>query len=245
MYSNLYSTPRQINFVQRQLSIFRHGWLIAAAAVFGLLFIISILTTYFNPTKLYNLKGMYTGILFLGGLVLTSQMFQELHAPSRSWAYLTLPVSTLEKLIGAWLLSSPLFILAYTAITFAIYLFSTLIAGFSISPFSYFSYEYWDTITSYMVVQTIFLWGAAYFRKLNFLKTLLVLVVLPIILGIYGALLGWLLFEDTNIHIGPDTTEINGIVNHGVVPIFRFMWYALFGPYMLLTTYFTLKERQV
>ncbi|AHM62979.1 hypothetical protein D770_23670 [Flammeovirgaceae bacterium 311] len=246
MYSNLYSTPRQINFISRQLSLFRQGWLIAAAAIFGLIFLISVFLGYFNSGGLSQLpSSLYNGFLTLIGLIFTSQMFQELHTPNRSYAFLTLPVSTLEKLIASWLLSSPLFILAYTAITFAIYLISVLIAGQPELALNYFTPAYWSTIANYMVIQTIFLWGACYFRKTNFLKTLLVLVVLPMIIGMYVALLIWLFFGSTNMHFGPDTISINDTIFPNLGYIIKFLWYGVLGPYMLLITYFTLKERQV
>jgi hypothetical protein len=246
MYSNIYSTPRQYNFILRQLSLYRQGWLIAAAAIFGLLFLISVLIGYFKPGGLYQLPGgLYYGFMTLIGLIFTSQMFQELHTPSRSYAFLTLPVSTFEKLIAAWLLSSPLFVLAYTAVTFVIYLISTLVAGTPDIVFNYFTPAYWSTIANYMVIQTIFLLGACYFRKTNFLKTLLVLVVLPIVFGLFAGLMVFLFFGSTNINIGPDTITINETVFPNLGLVMKFLWYGVLGPYMLLTTYFTLKERQV
>ena len=244
MYTNIYSTPRQLNFVSRQLSLFRQGWMIAAAAVFGLFLVISVVTAYFNPSELRGLRGLYHTGLTIGGLIFTSQMFQELHAANRSYAFLTLPVSTLEKLVGSWLLSAPLFILGYTVVTFAIYLLSALVAGRPEVAFNYFGYEYWKTVGNYLVIQTIFLWGACYFRKMNFLKTLLVIVVVPIIVGLYGGLLGWMLFGgETNIQIN-DTT-FNSIFGGYFPAIMKFLYYGVFGPYMLVTTYFTLRERQV
>lgn len=246
MYTNIYSTPRQYNLILRQLSLFRQGWLIAAAALFGLILLISLFTAYFNPDGLYQLRsGMYYSFLTLLGLIFTSQIFQELHKPNRSYAFLTLPASTLEKLIASWLLSSPIFILAYTAITFVIYLISTLVAGRPEMAFGFFTNDYWITVANYVVIQTIFLWGACYFRKNNFLKTLLVLVLLPIVVGMYAALLIWLLFGSTNINIGPNTMVINETVFPNIGNIMKFLWYGVLGPYMLLTTYFTLKERQV
>ncbi|WP_224998479.1 hypothetical protein [Cesiribacter sp. SM1] len=247
MYSNLYSTPRQYNFILRQLSLFRQSWSVAAAAIFGLLFIISVFIGYFKSTGLYQLPaGLYYGFLTLIGLIFTSQIFQELHTPNRSYAFLTLPVSTLEKLIASWLLSSPIFILAYTAATFLIYLISTLVAGMPEMALEYFTDEYWSTIANYMVIQTIFLWGACYFRKNNFLKTVLVLVVLPMVIGLYALLLILLFFGGaSNININPDTVTINDTVLPNLGLFMKILWYAVLGPYMLLTTYFTLKERQL
>ena len=245
MYTNSYSTQRQFNFVQRQLALFRQSWLIGAAAVFGLLLLISLVTAWYKP---YNMRGVldtYNTFMFLGGLVFTSQMFQELHASNRSYAFLTLPVSTSEKLIGAWLISFPLYILGFTLITFIIYVISGSIAGFPVSPLSYFSSDYLQTVANYWVVQTIFLWGACYFRKLNFLKTLLVLVLLPIVVGLFVGLIGWLLFGNATVQINDEATELMNVFKDVVAPVMQVLWYGVLGPYMLLTTYFTLKERQV
>lgn len=247
MYTSIYNPNRQFQFIKRQAILFQQRWYIAAGAIFGLMLLISLLTAYFYPYNINGVLNMYYVVLFIGGLIFTSQMFMELHSPNQAYAFLTLPVSTLEKLLGSWFISSPLYLLVYTAATYLIYLLSTLITGFEISPLDYFSESYWNTVGSYLVMQTLFLWGACYFRKSNFLKTVLVTIVFSLALGIYSGLLGWMLFGANfqgNVNV-TDSQPLQNFMENYYAPVSEFLFWGVFGPYLLVTAYFTLKERQL
>lgn len=246
MFTNSYNPQRQLLLLRRQLSVSQQTWLIAAGAIFGLLLIISVLVATFNPAELPDVQGFYLAAFTFGGLIFTSLIFKELHSPHRSYFFLTLPASTLEKLTAAWLLTSPLYILAFTLISFIIYFISFLIAGIPFSFAYFFNDGLGEASLSYMVIQTIFLWGAVYFRKNNFLKTLLSLILLAIGLGMYAGLLGVLLFESSTISITPTShPELIAFMEQVIGPAFQFLFWAVLGPYMLVMTYFTLKEREV
>jgi hypothetical protein len=47
----------------------------------------------------------------------------------------------------------------------------------------------------YLVTHSVFLLGATYFRKNNFLKTLLALFLISLALNIYSGLVGWGVFR--------------------------------------------------
>lgn len=246
MLTNHYNPQRQLLLVRRQLSVSKQTWLIAAGAIFGLLLILSVLIAIFGPGNLPQIQGLYLAAFTFGGLIFTSLIFKELHSPHRSYFFLTLPASTLEKLAGAWLLTSPLYILGFTIVSFIIYFISFLIAGVPFSLSYFYNGGLGEAILSYMVIQTIFLWGAVYFRKNNFLKTLLCLIILGIGLGVYVGLLVALLFEGSTISITPAShPELVTFMEQGIAPIFQFIFWGVLGPYMLLMAYFTLQEREV
>jgi hypothetical protein len=246
MSTNIFNPQRQYLFVQRQFSLFQQRWAIAAAVIFGLMLIISIFHALFitgNPT---GIRGNYNGFFFIGGIILTSPIFKELHYPNRSYSFLSLPASTLEKLIGSWLLTSPLYIIVFTLISFVIYLISLLIAGAPFAFSNFFTESYGDTISNYLVIQTIFLWGACYFRKNNLLKTLLSIIMLFIAVAIYTVLLKNLFFGPGGgfvVTVG-DFQVYSEEFKNTFVLVMKFLFSAL-GPYMLLVSYYTLKERQV
>jgi hypothetical protein len=244
MHSSIYNPERQLLFVQRQATLFRNRWFIAAAAIMGVLLLITLATAYFSPQKLHQMVGFYQFTFWLVGLIFTSQIFLELHAPNQAYSFLTLPVSTLEKLMGSWLLTSPLYVLGFTAISYLIYLLGVLVTGFAVSPLTFFAQGYWQSVASYMVIQTIFLWGAVYFRKNNFLKTVLAQLVLSVLLGLYVAALVMVLYGG-NLNIESETSQPPAFVENVFVPIMNVLYWGVLGPYMLLVTYFTLKERQV
>lgn len=246
MSSNIFNPQRQYYFVLRQFWLFQNRWAIAAGAIFGILLIVSILIALYNPIALFGVREFYNAVFIFGGLILTSQIFMELHAPNRSYSFLSLPASTLEKLAGSWLFTSPLYIVVFYFITFIIYLVSFLIAGEAFSFSYFFTPSMGHTIANYMVIQTIFLWGACYFRKNNFLKTLLALIVFLIGIGIYTGLLGLLLMDGQGFTITiDDSHSLNEATNNIYAPMMKFLFWGALGPYMLIMSYFTLKERQV
>lgn len=249
MYTSTYNPNRQYLFLVRQITLFKQRWIIAAAAVFGLLLLSSLATAYLNPDKLMNMLIVYAFVFFIGGLIFSSQVFMELNSPNQAYSFLTLPVSTLEKLFGSWLLTTPLYILVYTFVTYTIYLLSTLITGFAISPFEHFGWEaYFELIGAYLVIQTIFLWGACYFKKNNFLKTVLSLIVFVSALCLWGVFLVWVLFgEQRELSVTPSETQeaINSFLEAWLAPTLEFLFWGVLGPFMLLISYFTLKEREL
>ena len=246
MFTNTYNPQRQLLFVKRQLSLFQQPWLYAAGVVFLGLLTATVIKALFEPTELRDFQSLYVAVFFFGGFLFTSQIFKEMHAPHRSYFFLTLPASSLEKLTGAWLLTSPLYVFAYTAVAFIIYFIGFLLAGESFSLSFFFNKGLAVSIVFYMVVQTTFLWGAVYFRKNNFLKTVLSIIVISLLLSIFGAALRYLLLDNQMLVFvkEEDFAGPNAFPSGLVKPIYQFTLWAL-GPYMLLMAYFTLKEREV
>ncbi len=247
--NNIFNTQRQYNFILRQFSVYQNKWTIAAAVIFSLLLLISFGKAILDPSDLYDILGSYKGIFFFGGLILTSQVFSELHSPHKSYALFTLPVSNLEKLTGSWLITSPIYIFVFWTISFIIYCSSFLIAGEPIAVNQFFSSGLGNSIATYMVIQTIFLWGACYFRKNNFMKTVLSLIGLFIMTGMFAGLLTFLMFNEDNVLVfninSNDYANLDNTTKRLLEGTTQFLFWAVLGPYMLLMSYFTLKERQV
>ncbi len=104
--NNIFDISRLSKFIQRQAVLNAPPMLIAAGAIFGMLLVVSILTGYYGPENMEGLKAFFLVVFFFGGFILTSSIFSELHTPHKSYFYLTLPVSTLEKVVGSWILTS-------------------------------------------------------------------------------------------------------------------------------------------
>jgi hypothetical protein len=130
-------------------------------------------------------------VFFLGGYVFASQVFGELHSPQRSYTYLTLPVSTAEKLVGSWLLVSLGYVVVYWVVAFLIYVLANLVSDWPHDPQQMFNADFVHSVVAFLVTQTIFFLGACYFRKNNFLKTLFALFVVVLVVGLYTGLLAW------------------------------------------------------
>ena len=244
MSTNTFHPQRQYLFVLRQFSLYQNRWTIGAAAVFGLLLIVTLGAAILAPAELFDVREFYIPVFYIGGLIFTSQIFSELHSQNQSYSLLTLPASTLEKLLGAWFITSPLYVVLYSVLSFIIFSLGSLVAGQPSSIVLFFTESYWHSIASYMVIQTIFLWGACYFRNYNFLKTGLSIIVLFLVAGLYLISLYYFILDHQPIT--PQNKEELNYFNHNIFsPTAEFLFWVILAPYMLVTTYFTLKERQV
>ena len=233
-------------FLRRQLYLnFSTMW-IAIGAVLGLLFIISALFAFFNrePETVLNLRNLYLVVFMLGGYIFTSKVFDEMHAPQKSYMFLTLPVSAAEKLLAAWLITSPVYVVVAGLIMLLLSFFSSLLAG-SMEAFPYlFDKAFFNCIGVYMVTQAVFFLGATTFRSNNFLKTLLALIVVALLITAYTGGLGYLLFGQGNHRLEPNS-ELKDTAEFIFTKVIPMLFWWLFAPFLLLVSYFKLKERQV
>ncbi|WP_347159508.1 hypothetical protein [Pontibacter chitinilyticus] len=237
-------------FMRRQLYLnFASLWT-ALAAILGLLFIISAIVLYSRPATVMGLPGLlglrnfYLVVFMLAGYVFTSKVFDEMHAPQKSFMFLTLPVSAAEKLLSAWLITSPVYVLLFCLVFLLLSLFDSLFIG-QLDALPYlFDVHFFNCIKVYMVTQAVFLLGATAFRGNNFLKTLLALIVLAMLIGAYGASLGYLLFGDGThqVRLGGELRETTEYIFTKIIP--ALFWWVL-APFLVVVSYFKLKERQV
>ena len=168
---------------------------IAAGAVFGALTVIYLLSLLGGTD---NFHAFFPLVLVVGGTIVTSLAFIDLHLPHKSQAYLLLPVSAVERVIERIITTNILFVLA---VSLAYGLFSLIAAGLgelilgrSFELYFPFSGEGLAAIKRYMLLHAVILFGAVYFRRKNLLKTLLSLAILGLTLGFFTAILSWISF---------------------------------------------------
>ena len=151
---------------------------IAAAA--GLLIIIDIVSLAFGTVP-SGRDATFGSILAIGGVIVTSLAFLDLHDGKRATHYLTLPGSTLEKYLSRLLLTT----IGWTVLVMAFYMATTLVsAGLSMVIFRDAGEIFlpvtrltWDSVGNYLAVQSVFFFGAVYFKKNHLLKTILASVI--------------------------------------------------------------------
>jgi hypothetical protein len=251
--NNILNFSRLGLLLRRQILSNGRSLLIAFGGVAGFLLIVTLLVAYFDPSELNNLKSLYFSAMFIGGFIMTSNMYAELHQIQRSYSYLTLPVSVSERLLSGWIISGIIFPAVSLLVIALIVLLSNLIMALLVESAHFQSLFYegsLQVIKIYMITQTVFLLGAVYFRKNNFLKTILALFLVMVVINLYIGLVGWTLFgsfTDGNMMIDESSMaepmETLFTVHFPAVSRFVFNW--LFGPFFLVTTWFSLKERQV
>lgn len=244
MYNNSFSIERLFLLLKRQGTLNFFPLMIGIGGIFGIMLLISLLVAHFNPGDFRDLFGFFMTVFFVGGYIFTSRVLAELNSPRKSYGFLTLPASTLEKLVGSWLLSSPVYILVFMTFITSIYLVSALTAGLSFSLADIFNDTLFKVIWVFMVTQTVFFLGACTFKNYNLLKTLFSLFLIVAVVAAFGGILTWILFGgQINGEEFDDNFKMTGEAFFTqVVP---FIFFYLIGPFLLVVSYFKLKEREV
>ena len=127
-------------------------------------------------------------ILLIGGFVYSSLAFNEFSKLTTRAEYLSLPASSLEKVVVKWLYTNPFVIIAVTAVFLVIgSLFMPIIDNFLVNGYSneiLTSKSYWNLVGVYFIVHSIFFFGSIAFNRGAIIKTLLYLLAIAAIVGI-------------------------------------------------------------
>jgi hypothetical protein len=190
-------------------------------------------------------------LFFFGGALYASYYFSNLALRTRATNFFLLPASAFEKFLCSLLFSVVLFFTVFTA---AFYLVDVLMVNvsnnipydgpavpkakviniFAVDFFNFSSRRGLNFLLFFFSVQAVFLFGSVYFKKYNFLKTVIsCFVIWFIAVVVLFALYEWLdiLNEDEML---PDWSACAVIVlAYSIAPLF---W---------ILTYYRLKAKQV
>ncbi|RIJ36622.1 hypothetical protein [Pontibacter oryzae] len=234
------------HFIKRQLYMNLSAMWVAIAAVTGILLVVSGFVAYFNPDDVRNLIPFYLVVFFLGGYIFTSMIFNEMHSPQKSYAFLTLPVSTAEKLVGAWVIVAPVYLITAVASMFILGAASSWVAGEPVALPGLLGKNAFKILGIFLVCQTIFFLGATAFKGNNFLKTLLALFVFFTLWAMYTGGVGYILFGANGSGVNHGFShEFKNLMEAFVKHILPFLFWFVLPLYLLVVSYFKLKERQV
>ena len=246
----------------------RKGMLIYALTLFMLMLLPSILTMIFGGSSYSELATYYSNyfvsFLFVGGFIITSLSFREdMYGKSTQHNWLMLPASPLEKLsvkvIFSAILYPILLLLFISASSLIIEGVNTLFFGKHYLVFNPVQPFYWKMILIYIVTQSIFLMGAAYFRKASFVKTILMSNLLSLVIGLISLLVVRIIFNKyfdgmfiDNVLIGNNfevrfssPESINGIVEFRVFEtIGKVLFWVFVAPFCWVVSYFRIREVQ-
>ncbi len=148
--------------------------------------------------------------LFIGGYLFAGSTFPALRQPVATYRFLMLPASALEKLLAYWLLSTLLYPLVYLAAYWGFSLVVNAVAG-AFYPAFYRSFALepgvWRSLLVLSLTQSVFVLGAALFRKVPLIKTFLYAsgLTIGVVLGVnlvYGMNTGATFFRYT-LYLAP------------------------------------------
>ena len=254
---------------------YRQGTVIFGAvfAVFLIIYLIAMYVLTRNGGIQFELSlgentpdahlGMFAPLIFLGGFIVTSRGFYEAHSRIRNHSWFMLPASPLEKFTERLVLTSVGYVLLATI---GYTLFSMIAAGVSEILFRT-SYPIFNPLRreplmlmlNYLVLQSVFLFGAVYFRKNHFVKTVLVLIGFGIVLGILAAVTFRIVYWDY-FKGGVPTADLGALfegldrwrptlrlerIGERLETTFEVIYWALFAPVLWLMGFFRLRETEV
>ena len=170
----------------------RKGIIIAVSIILGIHFIIYLTSAFTGPSEEIH-TIFFANALFIAGLIATSLVFRDFYAKDRAYFSLLLPASNFEKYLSKFLITTLGYVLGGIVVYFVYSMLAMGIAyalfGGSYGVFNPFSGTLWKMIGAYIVAHSIFFFGAVYFKKAAYLKTLLSLIVFAILLTIFVSLL--------------------------------------------------------
>jgi hypothetical protein len=238
-----FNLNRATNLCRRQLLINRHTLLVGVGAITAFMLGITILCTLFNISSTSQFNDWNFRIIFICGFIFTSMFFSEFRNTPKAMFYLSLPVSNFERLLVAWLLTSPILVIVSSLILYITNVLGVFIATgnyLNIQPF--FTTEYFHSILNYMLIQPIFLFGSVVFKKNNFLKTVLSIIGTFVFLILYSMINARFILGSLggahNIHINFNQYSLIGN------SLFLYSWILLL-PFFLIVSYFKLKEKEI
>lgn len=257
------SLNKYLNFARLKTTIYSdllsNIWqiVIAAEALAGILLLFFIYVGVGNIVAASLYRIFFPAVIIIIGLLLTSLSFSELYT-GKSYFYLTLPTSSVEKFISKLIIVSVLYLLS---INFLLIIVSVAAKGLNYfllgEQFPIFNPIHPSILNSeilYLIILTIFLFGAVYFKKYNFLKTILLISVPILFMIIFPAISYKIMFwkyQESGIlklqpgyAIAPPSVDYLVDTIQQIVEIFTFLFYSVTAPFFLLLTYLRLRESE-
>ena len=190
---------RRFAFVLRNdlMRTYRSVLLIAGTAALAAL-VVSLSGAYDGDVGQGTLfyRVFFIAMLFTWGTIATSVCFSDLHGRGTNTAFLLLPASALEKTASRLLVYTVgliAFLLLFTTLlSFLLEGINTLWIGERRGFFSPLDEVSWPLLPHFLVAQALFFLGAAWFRKVWWIKTFGAVIGIVIGLAAIAAGLGWM-----------------------------------------------------
>ena len=250
-----FSLKRIFYLIQNEIYTNFKFVLIGYSALFGIYAFLLILSALKSPSSWDYFADYYTVGLFIAGFFVSGMAFTSFRTKEKTITYLSLPASLLEKLISMLIVTTLGFLVSYTVLFYAFQLFMLGIGSiaFDLQPefINIFNEDILSKILLYLIIQPIFLVGAATFRKIPVFYTFLILFASGMLLTILAISLAAYIKETMDITL-INNTQIthNGYTwdlqqDHYLFTIAKYLFYWATAPVFWIITYLKLKEKQV
>ena len=254
-------SARRLGLLLRNDLIGRYRAFLMVSAVFAALMLVgSMLNNALGQPPMGGGNSYFyafPALLFMWGTAVASRAFTELHAKTQNEAYLLLPASDVEKTVARLLTVTVgffVYLLIYvTLVSWVVETLNLLLFDMQDRPFNPFDVNAALVIGHYLVAQSIFFLGAAWFRKSHYWKTWLALIVIGIACFAFAWLLTWLLFGQNRDGFGVSFNEselyriymANGPLYDAAARALKFAYFFLLPPFCWFVAWLRVKETQV
>jgi hypothetical protein len=252
------------NFAPRRLGLLLRNdivggyrtFLIQSAAIALFIVWANAMNAYFNavpPDRFF----WFSAVLLVWGAAVASRAFSELHDRTKNESFLLLPASALEKTLARLLLIMVgffVYVLVFaTAVSLLSEMLNLLAFGERNEFFQPFDRRILLLVGHFIVLQSLFFLGAAWFRKAHFWKTALSIILISFAYFGLAALLGFLLFHSYVDSYGVrfDEGEIYGVylarmplIDFGADAA-KFAYYFVLPPFCWFVAWLRVRETQV
>ncbi len=255
--------PARLRFlIVRDVFLSGRSMIITSVTLFLVIVVISILNNLSRHSGFSHFSNFLL-ILIIAGYVISAKAFIDIHSKSRAYEWFMLPASLFEKFVARLIITSVgwavLFTVLYSLASVTGESLNLVLFGYRHDLFNPFSKDVFFVILHYLITQSVFLFGAVYFRKNHFIKT--VLSILLVGIGfVLVSLLIWRVFfvgyfpslftGDGAEHWGMGFNwvsfnyKIEGVVK-AVWVMIRIVYYVFFAPFFWLLSCIRLAETEV
>jgi hypothetical protein len=232
-------SPQRVLWLLRADVLRNHrSWLVTS----GTVALVALVFSWFGAWDGIVGPGFYdrvfVAMLFGWGTITTSQAFADMHGRGSNTAFLLLPASALEKTAARLLLHTVgifVYLLVFTTVlSFVLEGINAIFFDVRREMFLPFDRTAWWIFPHYLVVQGVFFLGAAWFRKVHFVKTVGAVLALWFGFVCIGATIAWWLGTNGMFFDGaPAPAFFNSLerIGYGVTVVYHvvlpaFCWFV-------------------
>ncbi|MFA7125243.1 MAG: hypothetical protein WC129_04370 [Sphaerochaetaceae bacterium] len=251
---------RFLHVLNKELHDSRKGFIIYGITIFLVMFVVeviaAIVSRFTGSGHIEIYEGLFPGFLFLGGFITTSVMFSDdMFSKRGQHAWMMLPASSLEKFLSKALLSAFAYpialVLVFAGASAFTELFTLITVGDHFVMFNPLQAETWKMVLHFLVIQSVFLLGATYFRSVHFIKTVLAVGLIVTVAGLFAALIARIafapylqgFFSPKAFHLSADINDLMK-TTQGLSIVVDIVYWALLAPFCWFTAYLRVKEVQ-
>lgn len=256
--TNYFSVKRFLKTISTDLLSNAQNISLAAGSLCAvLIFILSYYASIDEANHYW--PGIYSAVFLFAGLVVTGMLFGELSNKSRSFFYLLIPASIIEKFLSKIIIALVLFPLVMVCLFYVV----SEVAGFlatitfesEVNTFYPLNEEFLKGVKFFYIFSPMFIFGSVYFHGQSLLKTIvsigLITITLYVILAIEWKMLFWDYSNFLSISLSKEymftqatSKKIYPLLVYTTVFFSIFIKY-LFAPFFLILSYIAFKEREV